>query len=148
MSLTAIFSHDVTHTFPYPVKRGNECNLHFLYFMPRDTKIILPIYRPVTCSDCPLLGIRPKEELQPGEKQTHICMKDGHLIAGKGLHTTDPRHRCTPRQWNKFVRQYIDGFPLSPIRAHKYQIAQQRIIYPPTELCQNQSNNPSPTSAT
>lgn len=100
--------------------------------MARPTNIIIPIYRPTCCKECPLCGKRPPEEMTiPGDKFTHKCMKDGHLMSGRGLLTPDPRHRCTPHQWMEFYHQYQGKFPIHQSRVRRYQIEQQRIIYPP-----------------
>lgn len=100
--------------------------------MGRPTKIILPIYRPATCKECPLCGKRPPDEMTvPGDKFTHRCMKDNHLMSGRGLLTPNPRHRCTPRQWNEFYYKWQGKFEIHQSRIKRYGIEQQQIIFPP-----------------
>ena len=44
--------------------------------MPRNIykAVQLPPQQPDRCSRCPLLGLRPESELQPGERQAYCCL--------------------------------------------------------------------------
>ena len=101
--------------------------------MARKINIILPVYRPMTCSECPLLGHRPKEELEsePGTKWTYKCMWNDRIISGRGSKQPAARNRCTPRQYNIMFHRMQGFFPLSRVKIEKYHIEQQQIIFPP-----------------
>lgn len=87
----------------------------------------------MTCAECPLLGHRPKEELEiePGTKWTLKCMWGNRVISGRGSKQPAARNRCTPRQYNIMFHRMQGFFPLSIGTIKKYKIEQQQIIFPP-----------------
>lgn len=102
--------------------------------MSRPTKIILPQYRPYTCNDCPLCGIRPSEEMEKlpaGSKWTRWCLWQERAISGRGSKQPNARNRCKPKEYNIMFHRNQGFYPISANRVQKYQIQQQQIIFPP-----------------
>ena len=99
--------------------------------MPRPLRIILPNYRPRCCAECPLCGIRPKEELEEGSKWTHRCMMDDRILSGRGTKQPNARNRCSRKKYEKVYFTCQGDFMVNEARARKYQIQQTRILYPP-----------------
>lgn len=99
--------------------------------MPRPIKIILPNYRPRTCAECPLLGVRPERELEPGSKWTHKCMLDDRIISGRGSKQPAARNRCSVKQYEKAYFTCQGNFYINEARMRKYKIEQTKILFPP-----------------
>lgn len=90
----------------------------------------MPKFRPNTCSECPLCGVRPKEELTEGSKWTHKCMLDDRILSGRGTKQPNARNRCSHKIYEKQYFTYQGEFPISPTRMERYGIAQTKLVYP------------------
>ena len=89
--------------------------------MPRAlfTPIQLPPEQPDKCSRCPLLGLRPKEELTKGQRQAYCCLgvftPDGFSpltskgikvsVSGKREKTGHIHHRPCEDRWETWWEQ-------------------------------------------
>jgi len=107
--------------------------------MGRNHRIILIKEYPRTCAECPLCGIRPKEELEVGDKWTHICVASvggkARLLSGRGTKQPDARNRCGKRayeQWYFSQPRTASGshyYEITPTRLAKYQLEQTKLCW-------------------
>lgn len=95
--------------------------------------IIMPAFRPKTCEECPLCGTRPVEDLEPGTKWTHICVKDERIMSGRGIKQPNARNRCTLKQYEYFYfSQTAKGrYAITPSRMKRYGIQQTKLCFAP-----------------
>lgn len=107
--------------------------------MARNHKIILIREYPYTCADCPLCGRRPKEELEPGDKWTHICVAsvggNQRFLSGRGIKQPDARNRCGKRAYENFYFSQPRNssgshyYEITPTRLVKYQLQQTKLCF-------------------
>ena len=97
--------------------------------MARKLKIPFPAEYPPTCSDCPLLGRRPADEVEPGSKFTHKCMASDKILSGRMTHQPAPRTRCKRKFYGDLYCMYKGQFPISPAKAHKYGVDQYKMQF-------------------
>ena len=112
--------------------------------MPRAlfTPIQLPPEQPDKCSRCPLLGLRPKEELTKGQRQAYCCLgvftPDGFSpLTSKGIERSTAAYRKQKRllhrqcddQWEKWMslpgRKYPITMDAWRERRHPYELEQE-----------------------
>ena len=98
--------------------------------MGRPVKIMIPKFRPRYCAECPLLGTRPKEELDEGSKWTHICMADRRIISGRGSKQPNARNRCSVKQYEKLYFDYQGDFLIHRSLLKKYSINETKLVFP------------------
>ena len=107
--------------------------------MGRGYKIKLPEGYPHNCDVCPLKGDVPADELQPGDKWTHICHPRMVKMSGRGCKQPEARNRCGRRWWQNFYysRQYtVDKYgkrtyyySLSEGQQRRYNIPIQQKLF-------------------
>lgn len=97
--------------------------------MGRQIKIILLKAYPHTCAECPLCGVRPKEELEEGSKWTHICVWSERILSGRGIKQPKARNRCGERAYKQFYFEHGGNYYITPSRLKKYQIEQQKLQF-------------------
>jgi len=73
--------------------------------MARPKIIHIPLERPERCNECPLLGIRPPDSLETGEKYTLKCFLPGYEknVSGRGSKQKNARFRCKPKEYERVV---------------------------------------------
>lgn len=98
--------------------------------MPRKIfcQVQLPHIQPDCCQECPLLGLRPKSELEVGERQTHVCLAfiqepdpQNKYISGRKTRsrksdhdTKNHLHRFCDRYWDMWVNGGMCGrYPIT-----------------------------------
>lgn len=103
--------------------------------MGRNKRIYLIEGYPHTCWECPLCGTRPKEDLQAGDKWTHVCVATDRILSGRGIKQPNARNRCGQRWYAGFYcSRHRDAagrpyYEITPTRAERFDICQTRILF-------------------
>lgn len=110
------------------------------------TQIQLPPEQPDKCQRCPLLGLRPKDELEKGKRESYCCLgyfADGGFppLTSKGIHSSAQAYKRMGRRlhrpcddlWETWMT--LDGHKLSITneawreRRRPYELEQEKKHY-------------------
>ena len=107
-------------------------------------KVKLSLAQPNCCMECPLLGVIPKEERQPGTQENLVCLGTHYAMSSRAARskasdhdTKHPLKRSCDLEWERWHQApYFGEIPIRCIDINRYRdpfernFLEFRIIFP------------------